>query len=899
MVISLSNPIAGKFYSLAFGLNAIQLTIGDATTREWNNSTGTGLWTTGGNWIGGVAPNTIGESAKFGTASAGGTVNLNGNKTVSGLIFDNGAGYTLSGTASTLTLNNGVAAAAIAVNNGSHTIAVPLTMSSAASVSFANPGTSLTITGAIDGGIGPVAKPVSISGSGTMTFTSDNTYGTTTLLNGATLNLGTFGGSDAHGSLGLGDVTMSGGSTLNINRSGVLIFGGNVTGSGDSAGSVNQLGTSNTTIAGAITNVSTVNVSAGSLAVGGVINQTSGVVVTGGNLNAFGITGSGGLTVSGGGAGLAGTNSYSGGTMISGGTIILAGTGTSLPANSMLAVNGGTLDLRGNNVSLSAVTDLPTSTGVITNNGAGTSTITFAGFQANADIYAALKDGAGGGKVALNTGIDNTVGGNVWTLHLHSPGTYSGGTTVLKQSIEADASNAFGTGPITVALNNSSINTSQIFLAGGVTIPNNITIAQANPGTGGGAIQQVLTTAGSSTLSGTITIQADNLNGGLFVGPTVGGVDFMNVTGPVNVAGTATTIIQRNGNVMYSGGGNYPSLQITGLAQLRRNNGLGQSSIVQLAISGNGTFDLNGFDQTAVALSATTTNQAIVQNSGAGTNTLTLNTKGNNTYNGAINGNINLTIAGTGRQILSGFNSYTGNTRINSGTLQLGADSAVSGTSSLILAGGTFATDGHIQTFFAPLSLLANSTIDLGAGASIVQFSDSHTQTWTAGALLRVSNWSGNITGSGTDQLLVGDSTKTGLSAAQLSRIHFSGFHTGAAFVVNGASGELVPANTTPLLRGDLNQDNHVNASDVTAMLTALTDINAYKAAHPTLDTFEASDILDVDQDGIVSNADLQGLLTTLKNGGGSVAPVPEPASVLLLLSGILAISSRWRKRPF
>ena len=180
-----------------------------------------------------------------------------------------------------------------------------------------------------------------------------------------------------------------------------------------------------------------------------------------------------------------------------------------------------------------------------------------------------------------------------------------------------------------------------------------------------------------------------------------------------------------------------------------------------------------------------------------------------------------------------------------------------------------------------------------------MQFSDSHTQTWTTGALLRVSNWSGNLTGSGTDQLLVGDSTKTGLSAAQLSHIHFSGFHTGAAFVVNGASGELVPANTTPLLRGDLNQDNHVNASDVTAMLTALTDINAYKAAHPTLDTFEASDILDVDQDGIVSNADLQGLLTTLKNGGGSVAPVPEPASVLLLLSGILAISSRWRKRPF
>ena len=244
-----------------------------------------------------------------------------------------------------------------------------------------------------------------------------------------------------------------------------------------------------------------------------------------------------------------------------------------LPANSVLAVNGGTLDLHGNNISLSAVTDLPTSTGVITSNGAGTSTITFAGFQANADIYAALKDGTGGGKVVLNTGIDNTVGGNVWTLHLHSPGTYSGGTTMRSKASRPTPPTRWGTGPITMALNNSSINTSQIFLAGGVTIPNDITIAQGNPGTGNGVIQQVLTSPGSTTLSGTITIQSDNLNGGLFVGPAIGGVDFMNITGPVKVAGTATTIIQRNGNVMYSGGGNYPNIQITGLAQLARTTG--------------------------------------------------------------------------------------------------------------------------------------------------------------------------------------------------------------------------------------------------------------------------------------------------------------------------------------
>src|SRR4029079_5255937 len=124
-----------------------------------------------------------------------------------------------------------------------------------------------------------------------------------------------------------------------------------------------------------------------------------------------------------------------------------------------------------------------------------------------------------------------------------------------------------------------------------------------------------------------------------------------------------------------------------------------QTAALQLANSGAGTLDLNGFDQTAVSLTATsTTNQAIVQNSGSATNTLTLNTKGNSTFNGSINGNINLTVAGTGTQILSGFDSYSGNTRINSGKLQIAIDNPLNGSSNVILAGGTFATDGHLQS---------------------------------------------------------------------------------------------------------------------------------------------------------------------------------------------------------
>ena len=578
--LSVSNPTAGKLYTLASTATAVQLTIGDATTREWNNSASTGLWTTGANWIGGIAANAVGESAKFGNAAAGGNVNLNGNKTVSGLIFDNSTSYTLTGTSSTLTLNNGVAAAAITINNGNHNIAVPVSLSSASSVSFVNAGTGLTISGAVSG-----AKPITVTGSGALTLTGNNSYSSTTLLSGATLNIGAFSGTDTSGSLGTGDVTMSGSSTLNFNRSNAYTFGGAITGSGVGAGTVNQLGTGTTTISGAISNVTSVNVSAGSLIASSTLNQTGGISVTGaGSLTASGaISGAGGLTVgTTGTVALNANNTYTGGTSITSGTVVL-NSANALPLNSVLTMNGGTLDLNGKNVTVSSVTGTTTG-GVITNNGAAasTSTFTLAGSGASYDLFAALNDGSAGGKVALVTSIANTASGNIFVLHSHAPSTYSGGTTVNSQSIQADANNAFGTGPITVTANNASTNSSQILLAPGVSIPNNITIAQGNPHPVNGTVPlgviQQTASGGDTTVSGTITIQANNVNDGLFNGPLANGADFLNVTGPVNVAGTADTIVQIGGNVKYSGGGNYPNLFITGVAALGKNNGLSQSA---------------------------------------------------------------------------------------------------------------------------------------------------------------------------------------------------------------------------------------------------------------------------------------------------------------------------------
>lgn len=178
---------------------------------------------------------------------------------------------------------------------------------------------------------------------------------------------------------------------------------------------------------------------------------------------------------------------------------------------------------------------------------------------------------------------------------------------------------------------------------------------------------------------------------------------------------------------------------------------------------------------------------------GSGNRTFTFQGDGDGLISGIIEngaGTVGIAKAGNGRWTLSGANTYTGTTTITGGTLAIGAAERIADVSNLHLSGGTFDTGGFSETL-GTLSLTADSTIDLGYGASILSFADSSGLTWSG--VLTIANWSGDTGGGGIDRVIFRGAA--GLTSAQLEQIHFAGFGAGAHMLPGG---EIVPATLVP-----------------------------------------------------------------------------------------------------
>jgi autotransporter-associated beta strand protein len=171
---------------------------------------GGGDWQTAGNWD--AAPSSMtGTRVWFGSAAtAPATVTLAAPFKVGAVVFDNSSAYTLSGTGG-LTLNNGVEPTTIAVSNGAHTVALPVTPA-ATPVFRTETGTSLTLDGVVGGSAGLVKQ-----GGGELFLNAANTYGGQTTVQGGLLTV------QAASALGTGQVNLSGGK-LKVTGSGPVVL---------------------------------------------------------------------------------------------------------------------------------------------------------------------------------------------------------------------------------------------------------------------------------------------------------------------------------------------------------------------------------------------------------------------------------------------------------------------------------------------------------------------------------------------------------------------------------------------------------------------------------------------------------------------------------------------------
>ena len=96
--------------------------------------------------------------------------------------------------------------------------------------------------------------------------------------------------------------------------------------------------------------------------------------------------------------------------------------------------------------------------------------------------------------------------------------------------------------------------------------------------------------------------------------------------------------------------------------------------------------------------------------------------------------------------------------------------------------------------------------------------------------------------------------------------------------------------------KGDANLDGQLTNADVQAMISALTNVNAYQAIND-ISNQEFNAILDVNGDGKINVADvsaLMSLLASTPNSAPALIGVPEPTSLVLgLLGGALLIVGR------
>ena len=708
-----------------------------------------------------------------------------------------------------------------------------------------------------------VANQISGSGSltklgaGSLTLSGDNSYEGGTTVSAGTLQVGDGG---TAGSLGSGDIANH--ASLIFNRSDAISVAAAISGSG----SLTKLGTGTLILAGGNSYSGITSVSTGTLQIGdgGTAGSLgSGNVVTSGTLlfnrsdattapNA--ISGTGHLAQAGSGTlSLTGANSYSGSTTISAGTLQIGDGGTTGSLGSGDVTNNATLAFNRSNQL--TVTNVISGSGSLTQRGSGVTTFTgnnsYSGITTI--LSGTLRIGASGTSGSLGSGtvlnhaaldynrsdtvtVANAIAGSgslaqigSGTLTLTGHNTYTGITTVSTGTLQigdGGTSGSLGTGNIT---NHSHLAFSR---SDALTVANNIS--------GSGSLTKLsagtLTLSGTNTYSGGTHLAAGTLalgssgalgtsgpitfSGGILQSSAANTTDYsarfstaanqayridtndqnLSLASPLtSVGGSLTKLgsgtLHLSGTNTYSGG----TTLSAGTLQIGSSGALGTS----------GTITFNG--GTLQYSSANTTDYS-ARFSASPDQAYRLDTNGQTiTLASALTSpGGSLTKLGSGTLIISAANTYSSDTTVSAGSVQIGNG----GTAGSLGSGAVTVASG------ATLAFNRSDALNLANNIS------------GAGSLIK--------TGSGT-LTLTGDNTYSGgttLSAGTLALGSANAIGTTGTISFNGGTLQSSAANTTDysarfstaanqLYRFDTNGQDVTLASALTSSGGSLTKLGS------------------------------------------------------------------------
>ena len=518
---------------------------------------------------------------------------------------------------------------------------------------------------------------------------------------------------------------------------------------------------------------------------------------------------------------LSGTNSNIVGTYVRGGTLS-AGSTNAFGSGYLVTDNvaGVSVDLNGFNTNASYLAGGGTTGGNI-DLGNGTLTVTNGSTAATA-TYAGAITGTGG-FVKNGANIEYLSGG---------ASTYTGSTTIgtlaatggmLEVYVLADGGMASSIGASSNAASNLVLNNGTLqYLGMGNTTDRLFTLGPSSTldASGAGAVQftntgavafsgpansaQVVAITGSSTANNSLALQiTDNGTGSTSVSKTGGGTWILR-----NAASTYSGVTTISGGVLgvdhLTNGGQASSIGASSNAA--SNLVIGNGTLLGATLRYTGTGD------TTDRLFTLLTGSSVIESSGtgaivfsntgsaayAGSGARTLSLGGTNTGNNTMGGSIidgtggvtTLAKNDTGTWLLTGNNTYTGNTVVNTGLLQIGNGGTAGSIASptvIVDTAGTLGFDRSDTMTLAGTISGAGDVVQSGAGTTVL----TATNIYTGGTAITAGTL--QLGNGGANGTIVGNVADNGTLAFNRSDVYtFGGVVSGTGGVTQLGSGTTV-----------------------------------------------------------------------------------------------------------